>query len=43
MSYEKLNKYINKMYNSENKNSFLEAILPQMKAIALDVVKATYL
>jgi tubulin---tyrosine ligase len=38
-----LNKYIKRAFNIEDRNPLFDDVLPQMKSITLDAVKATYL
>ena len=42
ISYEKMNKYLEK-FEGQEKDSFFNDIIPKMKEITLDAVKATYL
>lgn len=42
VSYEMLSKYIKKLLGSKNEDPFKENILPKMKSIALEAVKATF-
>ncbi len=42
MSYEKISKYIKKLSGVKDGDPFNGTILPKMKEIALEAVKATY-
>ena len=43
VSYHKMNNYMKKIRGEEEGKPFFERILPRMKEITLDAVKATYL
>jgi D-alanine-D-alanine ligase-like ATP-grasp enzyme len=43
VSYEKLHNYLNRTVEKEKRNCFYEQILPEMKELTLNAVKATYL
>jgi hypothetical protein len=43
ISYDKFQSYLNKTLEKGNKNCFFDRILPEMKQLTLQAVKATYM